>query len=137
MLPYILLADHDNGLCGSFAEELDRKVAYAEVKTVENGRSFLDYLASRNWDDLPSMILVNYDLPDTKAPDLLRELLMESRYRDIPKLVWSCRTGQQKEMDECRMLGAQGYLHQPSGVLELEAVVLQIDHLLKAELNIA
>lgn len=134
MLPYILLADHDSRLCGSFVEELDRHVAYAEVKTVEDGQSFLTYLASRNWADLPSMILVNYDLPDAKAPDLFRQLLTDPRYHDIPKLVWS-RTGQQKEIEECKMLGVKTYLHQPSGVSELEAVVLQIDHLLKAELS--
>jgi CheY-like chemotaxis protein len=135
MLPYILLADDDNRLCGSFVEELDRKVAYAEVKTVECGRSFMDYLASRNWDDLPSMILVKYDLPDAKAPDIVRELRSESRYRDIPILVWS-RSGQQMEVDECKSLGVNTYLRQPAADSELEAVVLQIDHLLKAELSI-
>ncbi|HEY4110798.1 hypothetical protein [Puia sp.] len=135
MLPYILLADHDSGLCGSFVEELDRHIAYAEVKTVENGKSFLSYLNSRNWDDLPSMILVNYDLPDMKAPDLLRTLVMESRYVDIPKLVWSC-TGQQRELEECRMLGVKTIFQQPAGLSDLEAVVHQIDHLLKAELSI-
>jgi CheY-like chemotaxis protein len=135
MLPYILLADHDARLCGSFAEELDRLVAYAEVKTVEDGQSFLAYLASRNWDDLPSMILVNYDLPDAKAPDLLRQLLTDARYQDIPLVVWSS-SDQPNEMEECQSLGVKRYLHQPSGVLELEAVVLQIDHLLKSELSI-
>jgi DNA-binding response OmpR family regulator len=135
MLPYILLADDDCSLCGSFAEELDRKVAYAEVKTVECGRSFLDYLASRNWDDLPSMILVKYDLPDAKAPDLLRELRSQSRYSGIPILVWS-RADQQKEVEECKSLGVNTYLRQPAANAELEAVVLQIDNLLKAELSI-
>ena len=135
MLPYILLAEDDFNLCGSFVEELDRHIAYAEVKTVENGRSFLDYLASRNWDDLPSMILVKYDLPDAKAPDLFRELLTQARYQDIPKLVWS-RTGLPKEMEECRSLGVKTYLQQPSAGSELEAIVHQIDDLLKAELSI-
>jgi CheY-like chemotaxis protein len=135
MLPYILLADDDDSLCGSFVEELDRKVAYAEVKTVECGRSFLDYLSTRNWDDLPSMILVKYDLPDAKAPDLVRELRSQGRYRDIPILVWS-RAGQQQEMEECKSLGINTYLRQPAAEAELEAVVLQIDNLLKAELSI-
>jgi len=136
MLPYILLAEDDCDLCGDFVQEVDRHVAYAEVKTVENGRTFLDYLASRPWDDLPSMILVKYDLPDTKAPDLLRELMTQARYQGIPVLVWS-RSGQPKEAEECQSLGVRTYLHQPTGGLELEAVVHQIDDLLKAELNIA
>jgi len=135
MLPYILLAEDDCTLCGNFVQELDRLVAYAEVKTVENGRTFLDYLASRSWDDLPSMILVKYDLPDAKAPDLLRELMSEARYQGIPILVWS-RGGQPIEVEECRSLGVKTYLRQPTAALELEAVVHQIDDILKAELSI-
>jgi CheY-like chemotaxis protein len=133
MLPYILLADDNPTLCGSFVEEIDRRVAYAEVKTVEDGQTFLTYLASRPWDDLPSMILVNYDLPDTKAPELLRYLVTEPRYQGIPILVWS-RSKQYQE--ECKCLGVKTYLLQPDGVSDLEAVVVQIDHLLKAELSI-
>jgi len=135
MLPYILLADHDSGLCGSFVEELDRRVAYAEVKTVECGQSFLSYLNSRTWDDLPSMILLNYELPDMKAPDLLRELLTQARYLDIPVLVWSCK-GQESQLEECKKLGVRTVLRQPAGLSDLEAVVHQIDDLLKAELSI-
>jgi CheY-like chemotaxis protein len=135
MLPYILLVEDDSRLCGSFVEELDRHIAYAEVMTVGNGRSFLDYLASRNWDDLPSMILVKYDLPDAKAPELLRELLSQARYRDIPKLVWS-NSDRRNVAEECRSLGVRTYLQQPAAPGELEAVVHQIDDILKAELSI-
>ena len=135
MLPYILLADHDSNACDSFVEELDKRIAYAAVQTVEDGQKFLSFLANRSWKDLPSMILVNYELPDAKAPDLLRELLSDPRYLDIPKLVWS-RTGHKKEMDECRMLGVKRYLHKPSGTFEIEDVVRQIDDILKAELSI-
>ena len=135
MLPYILLADHDSCVCDSFVEELDKRIAYASVKTVEDGQTFLTFLANRTWKDLPSMILVNYELPDAKAPELLRELLADTRYLDIPKLVWS-RTGHKTEMDECHMLGVKRYLHKPNGVFEIEDVVRQIDDILKAELSI-
>jgi len=135
MLPYILLADHDSCACDSFVEELDKRIAYASVKTVEDGQTFLTFLANRTWKDLPSMILVNYELPDAKAPELLRELLTDARYLDIPKLVWS-HTGHKTEMDECQMLGVKRYLHKPNGVFEIEDVVRQIDDILKAELSI-
>ncbi|HWB93599.1 MAG TPA: response regulator [Puia sp.] len=135
MLPYILLADQDSDACDSFVEELDKRIAYAAVQTVEDGQKLLTFLANRSWKDLPSMILVNYELPDAKAPDLLRELLTDTRYLTIPKLVWSC-TGHKKEMEECRMLGVKRYLHKPNGVFEIEDVVRQIDDILKAELSI-
>ena len=136
MLPYILLADPESGVCNSFVEELDKHVAYAAVQTVEDGQALLTFLANRNWKDLPSMILVNYDLPDAKAPDLLRELLTDTRYLSIPKLVWS-QTGERKEMEECKLLGVKLYLQKPSDVFELEHIIHQIDDILKAELSAA
>jgi CheY-like chemotaxis protein len=136
MLPYILLADSDAGARDSFAEELDRHIAYATVQTVEDGQSFLGFLARRNWKDLPSMILVSYELPDTKAPDLLRELLTDERYMSIPKLVWSPGI-HKKEMEECTVLGIKKYLQKPADSFALGDIVRQIDSLLKAELQIA
>jgi CheY-like chemotaxis protein len=136
MLPYILLADADARTCDSFAAELDRRIAYATVCTVEDGQSFLGFLAKRNWKDLPSMILVNYDLPDTKAPELLRELLTDERYLTIPKLVWG-PDGNKREMDECLVLGVKKYLQKPDDSFALGDIVRQIDCMMKAELQIA
>jgi CheY-like chemotaxis protein len=136
MLPYILLADPDARTCDSFAAELDRRIAYATVCTVEDGQSFLGFLAKRNWKDLPSMILVNYELPDTKAPDLLRELLTDERYLTIPKLVWG-PNGHKREMDECLVLGVKKYLQKPDDSFALGDIVRQIDIMMKAELQIA
>jgi CheY-like chemotaxis protein len=136
MLPYILLADNDSNACDSFAEALDKHIAYATVQTVEDGQSFMGFLSRRNWKDLPSMILVSYELPDTKAPDLLRELLTDERYLNIPKLVWSPGI-HKKEMEECTVLGIKKYLQKPIDSFALGDIVRQIDSILKAELQIA
>src|ERR1700744_3921922 len=135
MIPYILLADNDFSSCTSFEQELEKQVAYAAVKIVQDGQSFLAFLANRSWKELPSLILVNYDLPDMQAPDLLRELLTDTRYMNIPKLVWS-RNGAKKEMEECQMLGVRHYWQKPGDSFELEGVVRQIDSILKAELSL-
>jgi DNA-binding NarL/FixJ family response regulator len=82
------------------------------------------------------MILVNYELPDTKAPDLLRELLTDERYLSIPKLVWG-PDGRKREMDECLVLGVKKYLQKPDDSIALGDIVRQIDSIMKAELQIA
>jgi CheY-like chemotaxis protein len=135
MLPYLLLADDDPEVRDSFVEEFEKHVAYATIKTVDDGQALLTFLANRSWKDLPSMILISYHLPDHVAPDIIRELLLNSRYLGIPKLVWS-QTGQTKEMDECRMLGVKHYFKKPSGVFESQAVIRQIDRLLRGELSL-
>ncbi len=135
MIPYILLADNDSCACDSFQKELEKRVAYAAVQVVKDGQSFLTFLANRSWKELPSMILFNYNLPDGKAPDLLRELLTDRRYMNIPKLVWS-QTDDKKEMEECRMLGVKRYMQKPDGPFEVEDIVRQIDGILKTELSL-
>jgi CheY-like chemotaxis protein len=136
MLPYILLGDNNLNACASFEQELEKQVAYAAVKTVEDGQTLLDFLAGRSWKDLPSMILINYDLPGMKASDILRELLTDARYTDIPKLVWGPSADCEEEVSKCKQLGASLYLKKPDAAFELEGVVRQIDTILKSELSI-
>jgi DNA-binding response OmpR family regulator len=135
MLPYIVLADDDPDDRSCFVKEFEKQVAYATTKTVDDGQSLLTFLDNRSWKDLPSMILLSYHLPDQIAPDVIREMLLNPRYLGIPKLVWS-RTGQPREMDECRILGVKYYFRKPNGVFEFEAIIRQIDHLLRVELSL-
>jgi CheY-like chemotaxis protein len=135
MLPYILLGDNNLRDNVSFEQELEKQVAYASVKTVADGLTLLDFLNKRSWKDLPSMILINYDLPDMKASDIFRELLMDTRYADIPKLVWG-PTADCDEVARCKQMGASLYLQKPGAALEMEGVVRQIDSILKTELSI-
>jgi CheY-like chemotaxis protein len=134
MLPYILLGDNNltDNVC--FEQELEKQVAYAAVKTVEDGLTLLDFLNKRSWKELPSMILINYEIPGMKASDILRELLMDARYADIPKLVWGPSTDCE-EVARCKQLGATHSLKKPDAALELEGVVKQIDSILKTELS--
>jgi CheY-like chemotaxis protein len=135
MLPYILLGDNNLNDTTTFEQELEKQVAYAAVKTVEDGLTLLEFLNNRSWKELPSMILINYDLPGMKASDILRELLEDTRYADIPKLVWG-PSADGEEVAKCKQLGASLYLKKPGAAFELEGVVRQIDTILKSELSI-
>jgi hypothetical protein len=133
-LPYILLADSNLEHRNSFVTVFDKQIAYATVSAVDDGQSLLAFLAHCGWRDLPSLIVLNYRLGDTTAPDLLRELLLDTRYMNIPKLIWSS-TGAVKEMEECRILGIKHFYKTPDGIFELEDNVRKIDDLLKSELH--
>lgn len=135
MLPYILLGDNNLSVCESFEQELEKQVAYAAVKTVEDGQALLDFLCRRSWKDLPSMILINYDMPGMKACDVLRELLSDPRYADIPKIVWGV-SADSREVAECQGLGASLCIKKPAAAFELEDVVRQIDGILRSELSL-
>lgn len=134
-LPYLLLADDNIEHRNSFITVFDKQIAYATVSAVDDGQSLLHFLAHCGWRDLPSLIILNYQLRDSSAPDLLRELLLDTRYMKIPKLIWSS-TGTAKEMEECRILGVKHFYKTPDGIFELETHVRQIDDILKAELHL-
>lgn len=136
MLPYILLGDNNLSDSASFEQALEKQVAYASVKSVDDGLSLLDFLNKRSWKELPSMIVLNYDLRGMKASDIFRELLMDTRYADIPKIVWGA-TADCEEVVKCKQMGASLYLKKPDAPLEMEGVVRQIDSILKTELRIA
>ena len=113
----------------------EKQIAYATVSAVDDGSSLLAFLAHCGWRDLPSLIILNYQLRDTTAPDLLRELLLDTRYMKIPKVVRT-RTGDAKEVSECRILGVKYFLPISDDLFELENNVRRIDELLKAELHL-
>ena len=134
-LPYILLADDILDHRNSFVTVFEKQIAYATVSAVDDGQSLLAFLAHCGWRDLPSMIILKYQLRDITAPDLLRELLLDTRYMKIPKLIWSS-TGAQKEMEECRILGVKHFYKTPDDIFELETNVRKIDDILQAELRL-
>jgi hypothetical protein len=134
-LPYVLLADSDSARRNSFVTVFEKQVAYATVSTAEDGRSLLSFLVDCGWKDLPSLIIVNYRLQDMIAPDLLRELLLDTRYMKIPKMIWS-RTGAQKELEECRILGVKHFFKTSDDLFEMENHVRKIDSLLRSELKL-
>lgn len=135
MLPYILLGDNNIKDSVSFEQELEKQVAYATVQSIDDGLILLDFLNKRSWKDLPSMILINYDLKGMKASDIFRELLMDNRYAGIPKIVWGA-TADCDEVARCKQMGASLYLKKPDAAIEMEGVVRQIDTILKTELSI-
>jgi CheY-like chemotaxis protein len=134
-LPYLLLADADPDRRDSFIAVFENHVAYATVSIVDDGQSLLSFLAGCGWKDLPSLIILNYQLPDMTAPNILRELLTDPRYLSIPKLIW-IPTSEKKEIEECRILGVKHFLKFPVDKFEFESEVRIFDGLLKTELNL-
>ena len=102
---------------------------------VDDGKSTLSFLSRCDWKDLPSLILLNVSLTDMTAPNLLRELLLNTRYMRIPKLIWVPGLDA-KEVSECRMLGVKHFLKRAESVFEIENNVHKIDDLLKMELSV-
>jgi CheY-like chemotaxis protein len=88
---------------------------------VNNGGEILSALGKLNDDQMPCLIVLDYNMPGLNGADILRELSTNERYKNIPKVVWST-AGSEKFRKICLELGAVDYVIKPNNVVGLEEV---------------
>lgn len=88
---------------------------------VNNGREVLSALEKLRDDQMPCLIVLDYNMPGLNGSDILTELKNNDRYEDIPKVVWST-SGADKFKNLCLELGAADYVIKPSNNQDLEKI---------------
>ena len=88
---------------------------------VNNGNEILSALEKLKDDQLPCLIVLDYNMPGLNGADILRELGTNERYKNIPKVVWSTAVSE-KFKDICMQLGAVDYVIKPNNMAGLEEV---------------
>ena len=83
-----------------------------------NGSEVLAYLDKSEDRHLPSLIVLDYNMPGSNGAEILQELKNNSRYDSIPKIIWSTSNSVTYK-DICLDLGANEYLVKPSNVNDL------------------
>jgi CheY-like chemotaxis protein len=86
---------------------------------VNNGGEILSALEKLKNDQMPCLIVLDYNMPGLNGADILRELSTNERYKNIPKVVWST-SGSEKFRKLCLELGAADYVIKPNNIGELE-----------------
>lgn len=80
-----------------------------------NGSHILNHLSSAPDNELPCLIVLDYNMPELNGAEILKELKSNQRYDAIPKIIWS--TSQSDTYREiCLALGANDYVIKPSNV---------------------
>ena len=88
---------------------------------VNNGKEVLSALEKLKDDQMPCLIVLDYNMPGLNGADILRELGTNERYKNIPKVVWSTAESE-KFKKICLELGASDYVIKPNNVIGLEEV---------------
>ena len=88
---------------------------------VNNGKEVLSALEKLKDDQMPCLIVLDYNMPGLNGADILRELGTNERYKNIPKVVWST-SGSEKFRNVCLELGAVDYVIKPNNVKGIEEV---------------
>ena len=83
--PLILLAD-DNPDDQSFIRDAFSYVnANVLLDVVDDGMELLQHLKTTPENELPSLIVLDYNMPKLNGAEVLNALLKEPRYKSIPK----------------------------------------------------
>ena len=110
---YILLAEDDiddvEFLTGSL-QNLDQRL---EVQVISSGDKAISFFETVSNDHLPSLIIMDYNLPAMNGYQILTLLASNERFKHIPKLVWSTSNSSFFE-EECLTNGALAYFVKPS-----------------------
>ena len=96
------------------------------VILISNGRKILDFLNSLDKTSLPSLLILDYNMPDMNAAQILRELKTQPRMQEIPKIVWSTSDSEDYRMI-CLAAGANDYVVKPGNY---KSLILAARHML-------
>jgi len=118
----ILLADDDLEDQELFKDTISEIEPLTQVQFALNGKQALEYLAKCDDEDLPGLIILDYNMPELNGPQVLKILSSSPRYKTIPKLVWST-SNTASYIKECREKGAIEYFVKPNSIVELRKVV--------------
>ena len=88
---------------------------------VNNGKEVLSALEKLRDDQMPCLIVLDYNMPGLNGSEILEEVGQNERYKNIPKIVWST-SGSDKFKKLCLELGAADYVIKPSNHSDLEKI---------------
>ena len=87
---------------------------FTDLRFVNNSHEFFSVLEK---DDLPKLILLDYNSAPQNAVEILKTLKSKARLQHIPVVVLS-ETSSPKHVQECYRHGANSYIIKPSSIAE-------------------
>jgi CheY-like chemotaxis protein len=99
-----------------------------QFQSVDDGRKAIAYLDGRTpYDDrerapLPSLVLLDLNLPGYSGFEVLQWLRQQPQYRDLTVVTFSS-SGRDEDRERARKLGATDYLLKPSSGLQFVEIV--------------
>ena len=112
--PFILIADDDQEdrfLLSTAFEEIGRS---EDIYLVENGLQVFKYLDdSVKQDRVPSLIVLDLNMPVLNGMETLAKLKSDTRYSNIPVIIYSTSI-HEVEKEKCLKIGAAEFIRKPA-----------------------
>ena len=90
-----------------------------------SGARFIQHLEKTADDQLPCLIILDYNIPEINGAEILKYLGGNSRYRDIHKIIWST-SNSSLYVKTCMDLGAKDYVIKPSSIAGIREIAEKI-----------
>jgi CheY-like chemotaxis protein len=110
---FILIADDDQEDLELLSEVILQVQADIRLHMVNNGSMVMDFLEKASDNDLPSLIVLDYNMPNMNGAEVLEQLCNNPRYQKIPKIIWST-SNNSSYIKECMEKGATSYFVKPA-----------------------
>ena len=117
-MPKIFLAEDDiddQELLAEAFQDLDPEI---RLESFTTGKKFISHLDSLADNEIPNMVILDYNIPEINGAEILKYLEAQQRYRGMIKLVWSTSNASLYE-NSCLALGAKAYLVKPTNLSAL------------------
>jgi len=129
--PTIYVVDDDSDdralLMGAFQQITDEH----DLKIFSNGKSLIEVLAGIPDEDLPCLIVLDYNMPGLNGKEVLNYLQNDSRFRTIPKIIYTT-SDSRSDKAEFLSLGVSEFITKASsfqGILNSAKIMLShCDH---------
>ena len=116
---FILIAEDDiddKEILEEIFESIDPSI---QLQFINNGEKLVNYLELVEKEELPCLIILDYNMPDLNGAQILESLQGNEWLKSIPKMIWSTSNALAYK-NRCLELGACDYLVKPSTIKELE-----------------
>jgi CheY-like chemotaxis protein len=110
---FILIADDDKEDLELLSEVILQLDETVRLHMVNNGSLVMDFLQKTDGAELPSLIVLDYNMPNMNGAEVLEQLCRDPRYQKIPKIIWST-SNNSNYIKECMEKGATSYFVKPA-----------------------
>lgn len=125
MNKFVLYADDDADDRSWVLETCKAVNAPLTITFLENGREVLDFLQALPDTQLPSLIILDLNMPKLDGRQTLQRLKSHPQLRQIPVVIVSTSSSQ-LDHEACQHLGAKLYLSKPNSFSEWQSIIHQL-----------
>ena len=115
----ILAADDDLEDLELMEDAILSQEPATEIHKVTNGNGVIDFLNNLEDDQMPHLIVLDYNMPELNGAEVLARICGEERFKEIPKIILST-SGAPLHVNECMKSGATEYFVKPNNLADLE-----------------